>query len=135
MNCFFVPVNLKHWDMFQKVKQAGHIETFLATKEIQLGDVMLLYVGKQDPRYASGVYAIGIACSEQYIPKNHPEEYCNNRNSVDVRIIAINYEKPYISHEVFSHFTRQLRSVHKISPMYYPDLQRILEENEIIVSK
>ena len=129
MSFFYEPVNLKQWDMFQKVKSAGHIETFLATKEVQPGDIMLLHVGTQDKRYQSGIYAVGIVRTEQYILENSPEEYCNHKNSVDVEIIAIDYEKPYLTHEQFSQFCKQFRCVHKIDPKYSKALDEILRKN------
>lgn len=58
MKIYYEPVNLKQWNMFEKVKHIGHIEPFLATKSIEVGDVILLHVGAQDKSYESGIYAV-----------------------------------------------------------------------------
>jgi hypothetical protein len=47
------PVNLKQWNMFQLVNGPGHVEPFLATQSMHLGDVVLLHVGQQDKNYES----------------------------------------------------------------------------------
>lgn len=57
---FFEPVNLLQWNMFEKVKTIGHIEPFLATKAMSLGDIVFLHVGQQDKDYESGIYAYGV---------------------------------------------------------------------------
>lgn len=115
MNYYFEPVNLKQWNMFEKVKSAGHVETFLATKIMSLGDKMLLYVGKQVPHVGPGIYAVGEIISAPYILRNSPTDYCNNKTSVDVRIDSIQYENPIVPGELCKKIFRQFRSVHKIS--------------------
>lgn len=40
MNIYFEPVNVNHWNIFEKVKNIGHIEPFLATKSMQIGDIV-----------------------------------------------------------------------------------------------
>ena len=57
MQIFFEPVNLNHWNMFEKVSGVGHVEPFIATKAMEIGDMVLLYVGCQNKKYKSGVYA------------------------------------------------------------------------------
>ena len=42
---YFEPVNLNQWNMFEKVRNVGHVEPFLATKEMHKGNIMLLHVG------------------------------------------------------------------------------------------
>ena len=53
---------------------------------MQLGDIVILHVGKQDPAHESGVYAYGTVIYGPYILENRPAEYCNNKLTVDVRI-------------------------------------------------
>lgn len=57
MRFYVEPVNLRQWNLFDKVKGPGHVECFLATRDMQLGDIIILHVGKQDPAHESGVYA------------------------------------------------------------------------------
>ena len=115
MHVFYEPVNLNQWNMFEKVESAGHIETFLATKEMQTGDLIALHVGSQNITKKSGIYAFGIIISEPYILTNHPDDYCNNKNSVDVRISVISYDDPIISHKECAAVINQFRSVHKLN--------------------
>ena len=51
MNIYFEPVNVNQWNMFEKVKDIGHIEPFLATKSMQIGDIVVLHVGQQNAKY------------------------------------------------------------------------------------
>ena len=122
MNIFYEPVNVDQWNLFEKVKQIGHIEPFLATKEMQIGDLMLLHVGQQNNRYKSGVYAIGVIVEGPFILKNHPEDYCNNKNSVNVKITDINYSTPYMTHEECKSFINQFRTAHKIEESHYSEI-------------
>lgn len=128
MNYFFNPVNLKQWNMFEKVKKIGHIEVFLATKDMKLNDIMILHVGNQSKNKESGIYAWGIIVKEPYILTNSPKDYCNNKLSVDVKILYINYEEPVIKtseHKIFN----QYRTVHKLKEENISELLKLLPEN------
>ena len=94
MRIYLEPVNLRQWNLFDNVKDSGHVECFLATRDMQLGDIVILHVGKQDPAHESGVYAYGTVIYGPYILENHPAEYCNNKLTVDVRIDHIVYHHP-----------------------------------------
>ncbi len=128
MNCYFQPVNLKHWNIFEKVKNIGHIEVFLATKEMQIGDIMLLHIGNQVKKYEAGVYAWGVIVTRPYVLKDKPQDYCNNRLSVDVKILGIDYEKPFIKtseHKIF----KQYRTVHKLQDKTFKLVEELLPDN------
>ncbi len=127
MNYYFEPVNVNQWNMFEKVKKTGHIETFLATKNMEIGDIVLLHVGQQNRKYESGIYAIGRIIKEPYILENSPQDYCNNKNTVDVEICKINYSSSYVKHEQCREFIHQFRTVHKIAQEYYEQIEELLE--------
>lgn len=120
MNIYYEPVNLNQWNMFEKVTHMNHVEPFLATKSMETGDMVLLHVGQQNKRYESGIYAIGKIVKGPYILENHPDDYCNNKLTVDVQIDMINYSMPYITHKSCKAFIHQFRTVHKIAPQHYP---------------
>ena len=126
MNIFYEPVNINQWDMFKQVKAVGHIEPFLATKSMEVGDLVLLHVGQQNKKYKSGVYAIGEIVEGPYICKNRPGDYCNNKLSVDVKISKINYSHPYITHEECRCFINQFRTAHRIEPAFYQKIMRLI---------
>ncbi len=119
---FYEPVNLKQWNMFEKVPGPGHVEPFLATNEMSLDDMILLHVGSQDKRYASGVYAIGKVVRSPYILTDHPADYCNMKNTVDVEITRIVRETPLITHDECKKYIRQFRTVHKINEIWYEEI-------------
>lgn len=54
MTFYIEPINLRQWNLFDKVKGPGHVEPFLATRDMQIGDIVMLHVGKQDPAHESG---------------------------------------------------------------------------------
>ena len=123
---YFEPVNTRQWNMFEKVSGPGHIEPFLATQSMEYGDLVLLHVGQQDKRYESGVYAYGTVVEGPFILKDHPDDYCNGKNTVMVRFDKINYTSPLITHDKCTEFIRQFRTVHRIDPEYYDAIEKIL---------
>lgn len=114
MSVFFEPVNVNQWNIFEKVSAVGHIEPFLATKAMKCGDTILLHVGAQNKKYQSGIYAVGEVVRGPYILEDSPQDYCNNKNTVDVKIVKINYSVPYVSHEDCAGYIHQFRTVHKL---------------------
>lgn len=127
MNIFFEPINLNQWNIFEKVEGVGHVEPFLATKQMRPGDLMLLHVGQQNSKYESGIYAIGEIISEYYTLRDHPEDYCNNKETVNVRIIEFNLSKPYITHEYCKTLVKQFRRVQKIQNICNDSVDSILK--------
>lgn len=115
INYYFEPVNLMKWNMFDVVKSIGHIEPFLAVKGMQLDDLVFLYVGQQDKSKESGVYAYGKVIRGPYILKNSPKDYCNGKNTVDVKIEYIRYNTPLLNHEQSKKIFTQFRTVHKLN--------------------
>lgn len=116
---YFEPVNVNQWNIFERVKNIGHVEPFLATTSMNVGDTMLLHVGSQNKNYKSGIYAVGTIVKAPYILENLPQNYCNNKLTVSVRIDKINYMFPYITHDECKAFINQFRTAHKISEEYY----------------
>lgn len=114
MKIYFEPQNVNQWNIFNEVKSIGHIEPFLATKEMEIGDVVLLYVGQQNKNYKPGVYAIGTIVKAPYILRNSPADYCNNKLTVDIRIDKINYNEPYLDYNQMKNINKQFRTVHKL---------------------
>lgn len=126
---YFEPVNVNQWNMFEKVKNIGHVEPFLATSSMNIGDTMLLHVGSQNKKYESGIYAVGTIVKAPYILENSPQDYCNNKLTVNVRIDKINYSYPYITHEECKAFINQFRTAHKISEEHYALIENRIYEN------
>ncbi len=124
---FFEPVNLKQWNMFEKVSGVGHVEPFLATQSMNYGDLVLLHVGKQDRRYESGIYAYGTIVEGPFILEDHPTDYCNHKNTVMIRFDKIVYNTPLISHDDCKAFIHQFRTVHRIDPEYCEMIGKLLQ--------
>ena len=109
MRIYLEPVNLSQWNLFDNVKGSGHVECFLATRYMQLGDIVILHVG-------TVIYG-------PYILENRPAEYCNNKLTVDVRIDHIVYDTPIITHEQCKRYTGQYRNVHVIADSFNDNLK------------
>lgn len=116
MNYFYEPVNLTQWNMFEKVTRPCHVEPFLATKSMELGDIVFLHVGAQDRSKEPGIYAVGVVVKEPYIYEGNPDDWCYGRLSADVMIVSMTRGAPYVPHEVAKEFINQFRSVHKLDP-------------------
>lgn len=115
MRYFFEPVNSNEWNIFEKVKGIGHVEPFLAVKDMELGDLVFLHVGQQDKSKKSGVYAWGEIVKKPYTLRNSPQDYCNNKLTVDVKILYITYNEPLLNHEQSKKIFTQFRTVHKLN--------------------
>lgn len=111
---FFVPVNLNNWDMISIVEEPGFFETFLATNEMEPGDMLLLYVGKQKAGVESGIYAFARILQGPFILSGAPDDYCNNKLSVLARIEYIQHDNPIFDSNECKEFISQFRSVHRI---------------------
>lgn len=61
MTFYIESIKLRNWNLFYKVKGPGHVEPFLATRDMQLDDIVMLHVDKQDPAHESGVYAMVLS--------------------------------------------------------------------------
>lgn len=120
MAIFYSPIDVTKYNIFEKIKEPGIIEHFLATNDMELDDILLFHLGKHDSNYESGVYAYGKVVKEPYILKDHPEDYCNNQNTVDVEIIDIRDDKPFIPLSETKEFIAPYQNRHIISEQYYP---------------
>lgn len=130
MKYFYEPVNLNMWNLFEKVSGVGHIECFYATNKMNVGDVMFLHVGSQVSKFESGIYAVGEIISKPYILRNSPTDYCNNRNTVDVKIIKYNTNVPFISHIESLKYINQFRSHHMLEQEKGEKLYNLIFDNE-----
>ncbi|EDT75987.1 HNH endonuclease [Clostridium butyricum] len=115
MKYYFEPVNLKEWNMFERVKGIGHVEPFLAVKDMELGDLVFLYVGQQEKSKKNGIYAWGEIVKKPYILRNSTQDYCNNKLIVDVKILYITYNEPLLNYEQSKKVFTQFRTVHKLN--------------------
>lgn len=114
MNYFMEPINLEMWPMFEKITGVNHVECFLATSEMKKGDILFLHVGRQVMKYESGIYAVGEIVSNPYILHDSPDDYCNEKNTVDVRILKIDYKEPFVTHDECLEYINQFRTTHKM---------------------
>ena len=119
MSIFYSPIDVNKYNIFEKIKGPGVIERFLATNDMELDDILIFHVGKQNANYESGVYAYGKVVKEPYILENHPEDYCNNQNTVDVEVIDISYDKPFIPFNETKEFIEPYQSRHRIGEEFY----------------
>ena len=124
MNYYYEPVNLEQWNLFEKVKSVGHIEYFLATKEMKKGDYLLLNVGQQDKSTETGVYAIAEIIMEPSILEGFVGDYCNGKLAVKSKIIRMENSKPIIDKENSKKIFTQFRTVHKV----HQDKKALIEE-------
>ncbi len=119
MNIFFEPVNIIQWNSFEKDSGIGHVESFLAAESMQVGDLVLLYVGSQNKNHLSGIFSFGTIVKGPYISGDNPEDYCNEKITCEIRIDCICYDAPIISRSDAARFINQFRTVHIINEKYY----------------
>ena len=131
MKYYFEPININQWNLFNEVKGVGHIEFFLASKQMKIGDTLLIYVGKQSKSIESGVYAVGKIISDPLICQDEREKYCYGKQSVKVEILSINYNNPIINYQECKNFVSQYRTKHKINESYYNIIENKLKSKNI----
>lgn len=124
---YFVPVNLNQWDMFNEVEGPGHFETFLATRTMKQGDMLLLYVGKQKG-VENGIYAFARILEGPFVLSGAPHDYCNGKLTVLARIEHIRYDRPLFTIEQCNEFVNQFRSTHRIKDIDVEEFDRKLRE-------
>ncbi len=95
MNYFFSPINLDDWDIFKKVNAVGYQDTFRATKEMQVGDVVLFYVAANQRR-EPGVYACGRIVRPPELVTGHPKDKCNGKVAVVVSFLSVPPQAPLV---------------------------------------
>ena len=119
MNIFFEPVNVNQWDIFSEVKEIGHIEEFVATKSMSVGDIVLLYVSHHTDK-ENGVYAFGIITKNPYVYLGDKRNsHCYNKLTVDVEIVRFDFNNPMIAFDDCKTIFKQFRSVHRVSDEKY----------------
>lgn len=126
MNIYFGPINLNVWDMFNKINEIGQVETFLATKDMNVGDILLLYVGGQKNDVESGVYAIARITSNVFVLRENPDDYCNNKRTIKAEILKISYNNPLADENLCKQMFNQFRSVHRMKDLDQIELASVL---------
>lgn len=116
MNYFLEPINLTEWYLFKQVCQFGYIEKFLATKEMQIGDMLFLFVTNADREIPSGIYANAIIMSNPHI--------IDDRRYVDGRIKYVRFDEPILNFDICKKYLKQFRSVHKIADAIMIELMK-----------
>ena len=125
---YFEPVNLKQWNMFEMVSGIGHIEAFLATKNMKVGDIVLLHVGKQVSTVRSGVYAYGFITEPPAIYLGNQEEQCYGNLAVMVRIARIERAVPLMNESECKEVFTQFRSVHRVNDIYFDRILKMIDQ-------
>ena len=128
MDIYYEPINLRQWNMFERVSGIGHIEAFLATKNMRVGDIVLLHVGKQVSTIQSGVYAYGHVVELPAIYLGNQEEKCYDNLSVLVKIVRIRHDIPLINEEESKKIFTQFRRVHRVNDAYYDKIIKLINE-------
>lgn len=114
MNYFFSPINLDDWDIFKKVNAVGYQDTFLATKEMQVGDVVLFYVSANQRR-EPGVYACGRIVRLPELVTGRPNDKCNGKVAVVVSFLSVPPQAPLIPLDGCKTFLWPFARSHRVS--------------------
>lgn len=92
MNYFCGSINPRgDWDIFKFTK--GIEDDFLAHSKMNPGDLMVLFVGKQDSKIESGIYAIIECTSDIFIVI----EEGRKRNRINAKCLYNNGSSPFLN--------------------------------------
>lgn len=115
MKFFHVPIDIEIWNFFKKVEGPGHVETFRATNDMEIGDVLVLYVTKNEKGYRQGVYGFALVTKEIYYLENNPYDYLNENYVVEGEITHISKDEPFINFFHYRKMVKNFRSPNIIS--------------------
>ena len=127
-NFYYEPVNLTQLNMFEKVEGLGHIEYFLATKSMKVGDYILCHVGTQVSQYEPGIYAIARILGNPEIYKGNTDDYCYDKLSVRTEIIKFS-DEVLLPHHKYCKYDTTFRSVHRLDSRHSKELFDLFELN------
>ena len=132
INIFHVPIDIDKWNFFEKVEGPGHIETFRATKDMEEGDILVLYVTENEKGYRKGVYGFAIVTRERYYLENKPYDILNENYVVDGKITHITKDEPFINFFHYKNMVNNYRTPNKIvdGDTFVKILNTILEINK-----
>jgi hypothetical protein len=99
MNYFCGSINPKgEWNIFNF--SIGEKDSFYAHSKMVPGDIIVLVVGKQDPKVLSGAYAILKCISDIY----QEDEDGKIRNRINAECVYHSGSTPFISRKELEHF-------------------------------
>lgn len=99
MNYFCGSINPKgEWNIFDL--SIGEEDSFYAHSKMVPGDIIVLVVGKQDPKVLSGAYVILKCISDIY----KEDENGKIRNRINAECIYHNGSTPFISRKELEHY-------------------------------
>ena len=136
MQIFYSPIDIYQCNIFEEIEGPGAIFRVKSTSTMKNGDLVIMHLGHQNPKYESGVYAYGEIVKEPYFLTNEPDDYCNNMNAVDLKIINIK-ESPFMVYEETNKFIKPYQISHKVKEeKYYAEILEKLKlkvENDKLV--
>ncbi|MBE5968448.1 MAG: hypothetical protein E7255_16090 [Lachnospiraceae bacterium] len=99
MKYFCGSINPKgEWDIFNFTK--GEKDSFYAHSKMAPGDIIVLVVGKQEPKILSGAYAILKCVSDLY----KEEENGKFRNRINAECLYHSGHTPFITRNELEHY-------------------------------
>jgi hypothetical protein len=114
---------LGEWDIFKF--NIGDIDSFYGHSSMVPGDILVLIVGKQDPRVISGAYAILQCTSDIY----HEEESGKMRIRVNAKCIYHSGKKPFISRRALENYIHFPIRVPILAKNNVENFAKLIEEN------
>lgn len=114
MKIFFQPVNLIRWNMFENVNAYKYVESFYSNKSMEIGDVIVLYIGKQVDSIESGVYGFATIISEPSKILDDADDLKNNRHFVYAMIDILSFSRPLIREQKCKELFRQFQTTHQV---------------------
>ena len=130
MQIFYSPIDITKCNIFEEIKDLESIFRVKSTKKMKKGDLVLLHLGKQDKNYPSGVYAYGKIVKEPYLLTDEPNDFCNNMDVVDLKILKIN-ESPFMFSEETDKFIQPYQTPHIIDKIYYNEIFNKIDLEDI----
>ena len=122
---YVVPTIVSTWNYFEKERKVGERENFVATKDMKIGDFILVYIGKKNSQKEAGVYALAKVLTSPSIFLENENDYCYNKLSVCCEYFIASQDC-LIDMNKSIEIAKQVQNTHVIEKRFYNEIRKIL---------
>lgn len=123
MAMYCIPVNLTKWNVLEEIKEPGVEIKCPASKEMQIGDIVVFFIRHQARGKESGIYGYGEIISETYTNLDDVGNFMENKLVVNIKVVKSAYLFPFIAAEdCKSYIDSRKRTASMISPEYKDEI-------------
>ena len=121
---YFMPTVVTNWNYFEKIRTKGEKEYFVATKDMKIGDYIVVYISKKGNEKVAGIYALAKIISNPSVLTNNSNDYCYQKLAVYCEYIVAS-RTCLIDIEKTKEIAKQFQNAHIIEKVHYGFLKKV----------